>query len=326
MLSYLRAGCLAVSWLLYGCGPKYGLNNPEEAWIPEELPRLQEYVMVEYQIKPGNGLARLTIGEAGFRWKVLVRLQGGEINEFWAYRIRIHGELSAKLYAPIPRTMAQLVNAQARIILVSHDQSDIFAHVYTTDGTEYPQQVNGDFNWEIADEIKPGEYIRLVTPDSQADWRVKEEILNQIPAVIKGMSPALKIKVERYLKARRNGYLSFSLFKSLELAAQYFTGVIFSGDWLRPLYSLSMFQSIWLLNFLTAPDANNSPEFYGAFLNNRQFALVLSEFQENIYRMIGGLAQNQRSLQYQLNDLSVQCQRRSPVEMIRARQLASPRR
>jgi len=107
---------------LNSCSPKYHLANPEEAWMSEKLPQIEEYVMIEYHVNLVKcGLKKLVQGESGFRWKVIVKFKDNTEKHFWAYKLSDKNLSSIILYAPISMAMKELVAKQAKVFLVSHD-------------------------------------------------------------------------------------------------------------------------------------------------------------------------------------------------------------
>jgi hypothetical protein len=283
----IRLYFLLISLTFASCAPPHELSSPEEAWLPERLPDMKEYVMVEYVVRPINcELRRLAWGEEGLRWKALVRFEDGTIKEYWAYKIHLKNSPVIKFYAPIPHSLPELMLKGARILLLSHDQSERFAYVYTLDGKEHKAQVNDEFKWEMADEIKLGLHVKQVKKDSQQDWQYREQTVNEIVQVLKSITPEMMQRIETYVSLRRKGQIVFSIVKTLEIASQYFTGVLFSSDWISPLYSLGIFQGVWLLQFILQPDVKTTPEYYGALMTQRQFAVVMTKVNDSLMRIV----------------------------------------
>lgn len=286
------------------CSPQYHLSAPEEAWMSEKLPKDKEYVMVEYNVKLVNcALKVLVQGESGIRWKIIVKFKNGDKKQFWAYKIANKTMTDVKLYAPIKMTMEELMQNEARIFLVSHDQRKLFAYAYTINGQEFPKQADqDDFDWSNADIIMPSGHIKSIHPDSNQDHKYKEAINSQIISEIEKMNPTQRRKIAKYIKEKQMGQAYLGIKKALEVISQYFAGYLYSGDWLKPLYSLSIFQSVWLLNFLIKPDNPESPEYFGAKMTQRRFAKILTAFHDSLMLYMIRIQKHQKQMQKKLID------------------------
>ncbi len=282
------------------CGPPHELDLPEDAWVPEIMPLENEYVMVKYWVRPIDcPLRRLAYGEQGLRWKVVVHLKDDsgkewENKEFWAYKIQKRdktGFLDFTFYAPIPMTIKELMKREARILLLSHDQDNGNAHVYNTSGMEFPIQLNDDFDWlkkynelDIADKIEPGEYILAVKGNSKQDWDFREDTANAVAQALAKMSPVLRQRVEFLKKQKHIGRTVIALEQIIHRVGDYVNSGLLSGNWIMPLVSLGIFQSAWLLGFLTRPEIKTSPEYFGAMMSQRWFAVIMDGFYNSMRR------------------------------------------
>lgn len=295
---------LFIPILVYNCSPNYHLKNPEAAWMSESLPQIEEYVMIEYHVKLVKcDLKKLLQGESGFRWKVIVKFKDNTEKHFWAYKLSDRNMTTVALYAPISMGMKELMAKQAKVFLVSHDQRKLYAYAYTTSGHEHPKKADEDeFDWAKADIIAPGENIKIVKRNSKSDWVHREKVYNQVAHELATMNPMRRLKVAKYMQAKKQGRVYLGVSKALEVISQYFAGYVYSGDWLNPLYSLSIFQGVWLINLLMKPDNPQSPEYYGAYMTNRRFSEVMTAFHDSLMLYVLQIQKKQQQLEEELTD------------------------
>ena len=270
---------IAIS-LSQACGPPHGLELPEDAWIPEKMPQQKEYVMVVYEVK--GELLRLLYGEAGLRWKVLVHFKDGEIKEYWAYLINGKSDKPKKFYAPIPMTMKELQKRQARIILLSHDQKILYAHWYLLCGFEFRGQIDDKFDWSQADLIQPSDKIFQVIQNSKQDWTIREQTANEVAKALRQMDPVTRQRVEALKKNQQLRKFTIGIQNAFSLLAQYGLGYLWSNSWWKPLISLSVFESQWLLGLLLRPNISLTPEYFGSIVTHRWFAEVMYQLHQSM--------------------------------------------